>query len=636
MLTSPASWTSAFENHLWQSTAFAAAAWLLAFALRKNQACTRYWIWLAASMKFLLPFSVLFAIGGYLRPAHIVVIASKPVSVAVQQIAQPFSDFAPISVFAAPADAHDSNLPLALLLIWTCGAFAIALSWWRRWRRVRKACATATSLSRANAWYGRGGTGPLASVPLNVSIRVSDSLLEPGVFGIFRPVLMLPAGIADRLTPAQMSAILTHEVSHIRRRDNLTAALHMFVEAVFWFHPIVWWIGARLVEERENACDEEVMHFVAEPETYAEGILEVCKFYTESPVACVSGVSGADLKKRIVRIMTAQFAGKLTIGAKLLLGFAAFAAVAVPLAFGAIASPRYAVFKQVHALYLRQPGPAYVAQFPQNSVPDNLANALPSFEVASIKLADPAERSRGRGFSSPDPSQFRVINMTAKGMIQFVFGLKDFQLVGGPDWANSKQYDIDAKVEDSLAKRMQTMSRPERQQQQRMMLRSLLVERFKVSVSRVTKIEPEYALVVAKGGPKLTPTTWVAPAPGTPGVQALPGKGPHLLLNNGNISAVAQPVSGLADLLAFMPEMEGHLVVDQTGIKGNYDYTVQFSSEELDQKFAQMAGTAPPQSNDSGPSIFTALEEQLGLKLQMTKGPVDIYTIEHIEEPSEN
>jgi uncharacterized protein (TIGR03435 family) len=609
----------ALENHLWQSTAFAAAAWLIALALRKNQARVRYWIWLAASLKFLVPFSLLFTVGGYLRPARVLAVAPVPVSAAMQQIAQPFSDYAPVSVFAAPVDAHGTNIPLSLLLIWICGVLGLAFCWWRKWRRVREACGTAT----------------LGGVHCGIPMKFSLSLLEPGVFGIFRPVLMLPAGIADRLTPEQMDAILAHEMCHVRRRDNLTAALHMFVAAIFWFHPLVWWIGAQMLEERECACDEEVLSRGGEAETYAEGILEVCKFYAESPVACVSGVSGADLKKRIVRIMTGQFAAKLTFGGKLLLGMVGVAAVVVPLAFGAIAVPQSAMFKRVRVLYLRQDGPAYGGGSPHSSSADDDGKPLPSFEVASIKPGDPSERNRG--FSSPDSSQFRVINMTAKGLVTYVYGLKDFQLTGGPDWANSKIYSINAKVEDSMAKNIQGMPRLERQRQMRMMLHSLLIERFKLSVSHVTKDEPEYALVVAKGGPKLTPTASVAPAANAPGARALPGKGPHLLLSNGNISAIDQPVSGLADLLAFMPEIEGHLVVDHTGITGNYDYTVQFSSEALDQKFAQGAGAPPPvASSDSGPSIFTALEEQLGLKLEMTRGPVEIYTIEHIEEPSEN
>jgi bla regulator protein BlaR1 len=610
------------ENHLWQSTAFTAAAWLLILALRKSQARARYCIWFAASVKFLIPFSLLFAIGSYLRPARIVPTVQPSVSVAMAQIAQPFSDVSPSRPFVAPVAAHGSNLLLIVLLsIWTCGFIAIAFSCWRGWRRVRKASSAAA----------------LAFVHSGVPVMLSPSLMEPGVFGIFRPVLMLPHGIAGRLTPAQMDAILAHEMCHIRRRDNLTAALHMAVEAVFWFYPVVWWIGSHLVEERENACDEEVIRLVGKPEAYAQGILEVCKFYTESPVACVAGVSGADLKKRIVRIMAPSFTEKLAMSARVLLGLAAISAIAVPLAFGAIAVPQNAVFKRVRVFYLRESGPAYRGQLQQSSGQDEDEKALPSFEVASIKPADPSANRNFHGFSSPDPSQFRVMSMTAKGMIEFAFGLKDFQLVGGPDWTNSKEYDIEAKVDDALAKRMQTMSRPERQQQERMMLHALLIERFRLRTTHETQIEPEYALVVAKGGPKLTPTTWVPPARGTPDARPLSGKGPHLLLNNREISAVNQPVSGLADLLALMPEMEGRLVVDHTGITGNYDYNVTFSSQALDQKFAQEAGAPPPaEANDSGPSIFTALEEQLGFKLEMTKGPVDIYTIEHIEQPSDN
>ena len=73
----------------------------------------------------------------------------------------------------------------------------------------------------------------------------------------------------------------------------------MVVQAIFWFHPLVWWIGARLVDERERACDEDVIRLGSEPEVYAESILKTCEFYVESPLACVAGVTGSDLKKRI-------------------------------------------------------------------------------------------------------------------------------------------------------------------------------------------------------------------------------------------------------------------------------------------------------------------------------------------------
>ena len=117
----------------------------------------------------------------------------------------------------------------------------------------------------------------------------------------------------ERLTPEQLRAILIHEATHVRRRDNLTGFLHMLVAAVFWFHPLVWWIGARLVDERERACDEEVLREGSEPEVYAEGILNICKLYVESPLVCVSGLTGANLKKRIEAIMTNQRAESLTL-----------------------------------------------------------------------------------------------------------------------------------------------------------------------------------------------------------------------------------------------------------------------------------------------------------------------------------
>ena len=134
-----------------------------------------------------------------------------------------------------------------------------------------------------------------------------------GSFGRF---LLWPAGISQHLQDAHLEAILTHEVQHVRRRDNLAAAMHMVVEAIFWFHPLVWWLGARLVEERERACDEEVLRLGVQPEIYAEGILKTCEFCVASPLACVSGVTGADLKQRMVRIMTQRPEDKLGFGKK--------------------------------------------------------------------------------------------------------------------------------------------------------------------------------------------------------------------------------------------------------------------------------------------------------------------------------
>ena len=96
-------------------------------------------------------------------------------------------------------------------------------------------------------------------IRFDVPVLLSSAKIEPGIFGIVRPVLLLPEGILERLTAEQMRAVVAHEMEHVRRRDNLTFAVHMVVEALFWFFPPVWWIGARLIEERERACDEAVV-----------------------------------------------------------------------------------------------------------------------------------------------------------------------------------------------------------------------------------------------------------------------------------------------------------------------------------------------------------------------------------------
>jgi hypothetical protein len=106
------------------------------------------------------------------------------------------------------------------------------------------------------------------------------------------------------------------------------------VEALFWFHPLVWWLGARLEEERERACDEEVVRLGGEPQVYAESILKVVEFYLASPVACAAGVTGGELKKRIEGIMSNPFTRKLSYGKKILLAVAAMVAVAGPIAIG--------------------------------------------------------------------------------------------------------------------------------------------------------------------------------------------------------------------------------------------------------------------------------------------------------------
>ncbi len=189
-----------------------------------------------------------------------------------------------------------------------------------------------------------------------------------------------------------MKAILAHELCHVRRRDNLLALIHMIVETIFWFHPLVWWIGARLIEERECACDEDVVSRGNAPDLYAEAIVKVCKWSTESPLTCVAGVTGGNLKRRIEQIMNARDVPGLSLAKKAALTIAGAAVLVAPVLVGIADAP------------------AILAQS-DSGVPQwqAAAGGHMAFDVASVKLLKPGSRGRapnfpldpGPGFTNP-------------------------------------------------------------------------------------------------------------------------------------------------------------------------------------------------------------------------------------------
>jgi beta-lactamase regulating signal transducer with metallopeptidase domain len=305
-------------DHLWQSSLFALMVGLLTLALHNNEARIRFWLWFAASLKFLVPFAALTVLGA--RLAHLVPSRLSPAILELAPAAEKWS--APAQ---ALAPAEGAGLAVALLLVWLLGLGAVLGSRLLRWQRLKALLENARPLHLEE--------GPL-KLDAPVEVRTSPSLLEPGLVGIVHPVVILPQGLLASLSRAERDGILAHELSHLRRRDNLTAALHMAVEAIFWFWPPVWLIGARLIAERERACDESVVAAGHDPQTYAEGILKVCRFCIRSPLACAAGASGADLKQRVRQIMSGASASKLGGGRRLLLVAAALLALGLPLLAG--------------------------------------------------------------------------------------------------------------------------------------------------------------------------------------------------------------------------------------------------------------------------------------------------------------
>lgn len=640
MMTSDV-WTSVLLNHLWQSTAVALLAWLLTLALRNNSARVRYAIWLFASIKFLLPFQLLTYLGAQMTTP--VANNGSQLYTIVEEFTRPLRE-APIQTAAASPSTpsfHAANTIWELLgAVWLCGFLLLLAKWISGWKSAHTMASAAEPLIDGREFDALVRAEDSVCVRSGIRLLLSPAGMEPAVFGIFRPVLLWPAGLSDRLDDAQIEAIMAHELEHVRRRDNLTAAVHSFVEAVFWFHPLVRWMSTRLSEERERACDERVLEQSARPEAYAESILKVCSFCMEPAAACVSGVSGADLKQRILRIMTQRSGTAMTMGRKCLLLATAVLLIAAPIGFG---------------LLHGQQGPAPSGDQPQGSV---VTSDLPKYEVATVKPAA-GEDGMTRIMLTPSGAEFNGVQMQM--LLQQAFGVERDRIIGEPDWAGSKRFDITAKVSPEDAPKLDHL----KMEQRRAMLLPLLEERFALKYHHESRELPMYSLVVAKGGPKLKESTVVASPPpdvahpsdrrvmpdgptahSGPGAPAGPGGPPRdraanpgmMTMSPGGIEANGGGMPFLAHALS---SLVGRSVVDKTGLTGNYDYSLHWTPDEASMPRVGPAGGGPPPQGDApidpnGPTLFTALEEQLGLKLQSEKGKVDVIVIDHIELPTEN
>ncbi len=556
-------------NHLWQSTAVVLLIWPLSVALRTNRANLRFRLWMLASVKFVLPFSLLIAAGRALRPAAANGVPAERVSRLVLQSVQPYTQpVHSISVgTSTAAGAHGGlgRLVIFCLGLWAAGALLLLVSWLRTWLDVRALAHQAEP------------AGEIAGVP----VRRSEGALEPGVFGILKPVLLIPADLLDRLPKPELDAIYAHELCHLRRRDNLTAAFHAAVQAVFWFHPAVWLIRARLLDERERACDEAVVASGQDAAVYARGILDVCRFYVEAPADAMAGVTGGELKGRILHILNGMSGVKLSHGRKVLIACAVLVVVSLPFAAGLMNT------RPVHA---------------------QAEEHLPSFEVASIR-PDPKEEGWSMG---PNGSGWRAKGVPGFNLLMAAFDLKHFQILNAPGWFDSDRYAIEAKIPAAI------LQLPEEQQHKQYspMLQSLLAERFHFRYHWVEQIRPVYSLIVDKNGPKLS--------------EAKPEEKGYFSIGSGYFDFHAMPIS------EFTLNLGGNLdyiVQDRTGLKGNYDFKLRYSRPDSTVESSRDDDLSNPEAQAR---LFTALQDQLGLKLVAERRPVRMLVIDSIERPTPN
>jgi uncharacterized protein (TIGR03435 family) len=267
------------------------------------------------------------------------------------------------------------------------------------------------------------------------------------------------------------------------------------------------------------------------------------------------------------------------------------------------------------------------------------ATPAPAFEVVSIR---PNDSGSNRADAKFLPDRFIAENFRVGDILRRAFHPTDGggymfinnRLLGLPDWTKSEHYDIEATVAES------DMAAFKNEEVRRAMLQSLLADRFHLEAHIETREQQLYELVIAKNGPKLKAAT-----PGDTyanGIKNVPNDMPHVGIcwktGPGQITAQGATIGCLGDLLSILM-MEGTVVLDKTGLTGNYDFTIEWSIDDrTGQPFAErdISWGVPAPRDNSGISLSTALQERLGLKLELTKGPVQVLVVDSIEQPSKN
>jgi uncharacterized protein (TIGR03435 family) len=384
------------------------------------------------------------------------------------------------------------------------------------------------------------------------------------------------------------------------------------------------WIEARLVDERERACDEAVLRAGSRPQDYAEGILEVCRQSVGVRLACVAGVSGSTLRTRVEAIMRNEIGRPMTSRRRWALALAIVAAVGGPVAGGVfsvqsqVVVPPSVWFETASVTRDQRPGP-------EGPGPLRLEASLMR-HVMSRSAADLPRARDGEG------GLFRMGGPVST-LIQAAYNVTHFQIEGGPDWVFSDRYLIDARTPaDATA------------DQKRAMLQSLLADRFHLTLRRETRTLPVYELAMSDGGLRISPAK-EADCITTKEIRwdVIDLEAPLFVCDGWRRRALSQSPetrprpqwprvhrieAGRASMAALIDYISPDLdrpVVDRTGFTERFNFVLDFAASPDMDRIAT-----------SGPTIFAALQEQLGLQLMPADLPIEVLVIERIAPPPGN
>jgi len=517
----------------------------------------------------------------------------------------------------------------------------------------------------------------------------SDLVAVPVTVGWLRPRIILPADWRNWPTH-KFNAVLAHEGAHVRRRDGLVTLLAGINRCLFWFHPLAWFLERKLALLAEEACDEACIAELGDADAYARLLVEMASLMDGSQKRlnyhALTMASPTHLRRRIDSLLAdgRTFSGGLSRAA-----IAVIAVCVIPLV---LIAGGVNISKQPPALHLDLPRwstpqpaagaltaqkPVLIAQAAVPEPPQTASAPAPKFDTATIKRCEEGDGAGrggrggegGRGFVV-EPGSFFVHCMSLQGMIDFAVHednalpprlindgpLPEFpgRIRGGPAWANSELFTIDARTADAAANVPRDRDNPRWTAAMHLMggpmLLSLLQDRFQLKLDKRVEQIPMYALSLAPGGLKLKSVTdddcvqigrGVFPYPGgfKYGRDPKPPcnwigwgiNGPNRTFEGGAVTM--SRFTDIGDLF-----LDRH-VLDQTGVSGRFNIHLEYLPDEhATPKVPLLAGDQvdPNSSIPKAPTIFRAIEEQLGLRLEATQGPRGYVMIDSAERPSLN
>jgi len=613
--------------------AAAIVPWILR---RRREAALQHAVWTAVVCGML----ALFAFGEVLPRLPLRIPTSNadaiPTSTSTVEDQPPLTDASQVSVSVPEPPHHPIDWRVVALYAYGAIALAFLSRLVAGLFLVRRLFATARSVSRG--------------------VFESEVVTVPVTVGWLRPRIVLPLEWRE-WDREKLDAVLTHESTHVRRRDGLAAALAHVNRCIFWFHPLAWALERKLALLAEQACDESSVATLGDLDRYANLLLEMATAVdgTQGRLRghALTMAAGSHVRQRIDSLLREgrSFSRGLTWT-----GWISVMLCGIPILLfaGAVEPDRQPPLLRLEMPHLSWPVPpipelrlarnrsappasATAAQTPRVQAP---IPPSPKFEVASIKPNPGCVQPR----PGPMPrGRLTLPCLTVRNMIQVSYGTNGavrnprIQIVDGPPWYASDKYDLVAKAEDGNAS-LEQMFGP--------MLRSLLEDRFGLKTHRENRDMPVYTLTVAKNGPKIQPTKEGScdPAfdmsryglPPEPGQTVIPpcGRGGNRV--NGSTRIIDGWGANIADFMhASIFMYLDRPVIDKTGLTGMFDYHLEFSIDTV-QPGAACSTDCPGSADPSGPSIFTAFQDQLGLKLTADTGPVEVLVIDHIERPSDN